>query len=122
MESAALRSQLVTLKIGRGQNRKYLLTAFSFTETSKLIPVMIAFIAFSLAASASYIVNDIADAWSDRAHPRKRSRPFACASISILAGLLVAAGALALSLALATAVSPAFLMLLAFYLGLTSAY
>ena len=99
-----------------------LLTAFSFTEASKLIPVTIAFIAFSLAASASYIVNDIADAWSDRAHPRKRDRPFASASISIPAGLLVAAGALVLALGLATAVSTAFLMLLAFYLGLTSAY
>ena len=99
-----------------------LLTAFSFNETSKLIPVMIAFVAFSLAASASYIVNDIADAWSDRAHPRKRSRPFASASISIPAGLLVAASALVLALALATAVSPTFLILLAFYLGLTSAY
>ena len=99
-----------------------LLTAFSFAETSKLIPVIIAFLAFSLAASASYIVNDIADAWSDRAHPRKRSRPFADASISIPAGLFAAAAALALSLALATVVSPAFVMLLTFYLGLTSAY
>jgi decaprenyl-phosphate phosphoribosyltransferase len=40
------------------------------------------FIAFSLAASATYVVNDILDAKSDRLHPTKRYRPIASGSIS----------------------------------------
>ena len=40
-----------------------------------------AFAAFCLAASAVYIINDIADADADRAHPEKRTRPLAARTI-----------------------------------------
>lgn len=61
-----------------------------------------AFAAFSLAASAVYIANDLLDLGADRAHPTKRQRPFASGALSIAAGvtaaplLLGAAAALAL--------------------------
>lgn len=41
------------------------------------------FIAFSLAASGCYILNDLLDLPSDRANPRKRGRPFACGSLPV---------------------------------------
>jgi len=38
--------------------------------------------AFSLASSGCYVFNDLADAESDRAHPRKCRRPIACGAVS----------------------------------------
>ena len=38
---------------------------------------VLAFAAFSAVASAAYVLNDLMDISSDRAHPRKRNRPFA---------------------------------------------
>lgn len=99
-----------------------LLTAFEFTNPGKLLHFMQAFVAFSLAASATYIVNDLWDLGNDRAHPRKRLRPFASGALSILHGLLVAAAALMLALGLAASVSQGFLWMLLTYLVLTSAY
>lgn len=99
-----------------------LLTAFSFLDVWKLVTTVIAFFAFSFAASASYVLNDLWDLENDRAHPRKRLRPFASARIPILQGLAVAAAALVIALATALAVSKGFLFMLLLYLLLTSAY
>ncbi|WBT08598.1 decaprenyl-phosphate phosphoribosyltransferase [Corynebacterium sp. SCR221107] len=44
---------------------------------STLIDVAIAFIAFCLAASSIYLINDARDVEADRAHPTKRFRPIA---------------------------------------------
>src|SRR6201990_1910342 len=41
------------------------------------VKVSIAFVAFSLAASSIYLVNDARDVEADRAHPTKRFRPIA---------------------------------------------
>lgn len=99
-----------------------LLTAFSFMEAGKLATMAIAFLAFSISASATYIVNDLWDLENDRAHPRKRLRPFASAKIPILQGIAVAGAALLLGLILALAVSQGFLLTLLLYLVTTSAY
>ncbi|MER3523677.1 MAG: decaprenyl-phosphate phosphoribosyltransferase [Ignavibacteria bacterium] len=58
-----------------------------------------AFTAFSLVASAVYIVNDIADVEADRAHPLKKQRPLAARTISfteafVAAGVLLGGAAL----------------------------
>jgi len=42
---------------------------------------LLAFIAFSLVASSVYVLNDLVDLEADRAHPRKRKRPFASGDI-----------------------------------------
>lgn len=99
-----------------------LLTTFSFTDISKLASMALAFLAFSFAASAAYIFNDLWDLENDRAHPRKRLRPFASAQLPILNGLAVAAGALLLAFVLAFAVSTGYFLMLLLYLVLTSAY
>lgn len=99
-----------------------LLTNFSFTDVSKLTSISQAFLAFSFAASATYMVNDLWDLQNDRAHPRKRLRPFASAQLPILRGLTVAASALLLAFVLAASVSTGFLLMLLLYLALTSAY
>jgi 4-hydroxybenzoate polyprenyltransferase len=68
------------------------------------------------------VVNDLWDLENDRAHPRKRLRPFASARIPILHGLAVAAAALVIALAVALAVSKDFLLMLVLYLVFTNAY
>lgn len=51
---------------------------------------LIAAVAFSLLASSVYILNDLLDLASDRAHPRKRARPFASGTLPLLHGTLLA--------------------------------
>ncbi len=78
--------------------------------------------AFCLAASATYVVNDILDRESDRSHPDKRTRPLAAGEVGVgTAGALAAALAVG-GVALGVALGPGFLALLAAYLGLTLVY
>jgi 4-hydroxybenzoate polyprenyltransferase/phosphoserine phosphatase len=64
----------------------------------------IAFLSFSLCASATYIVNDLLDLDADRQHPRKRRRPFAAGDLSAPSGIAVILFFLAAAAALAIAV------------------
>lgn len=50
---------------------------------------VLAFIAFSLIASSTYVLNDLLDLNADRAHPRKRTRPLASGAVSIAHGTLL---------------------------------
>jgi len=99
-----------------------LLTAFSFQDINKLIAITLAFFAFSLTASATYLGNDLWDLDSDRAHPRKKYRPFASAQIPILTGVALAAGLLILGLIIAVNVSLNFFWMLLLYLLVTTIY
>ena len=92
------------------------------TQASALGSALAAFVAFSLVASGTYLLNDARDAEADRAHPRKRHRPVAAGAVSV--SLAVTAGVvLALAgLALAAAVSLGLLGLLLLYLTITAAY
>ena len=84
---------------------------------------ILALLAFCFAASGIYIVNDLVDLDADRAHPRKRFRPFAAGRFPMLFGPPLAAGLLATAGGLAYAVgSSGFGILLAIYLALTVAY
>jgi 4-hydroxybenzoate polyprenyltransferase len=75
------------------------------TDLATLERVAVAFAAFSLMASAVYIVNDIADRERDLRHPRKRLRPIASGRLSlplaVLTATLCALGAAALTYVLA---------------------
>jgi len=86
-------------------------------------PALAAFVAFSLTASSVYVLNDIADLAADRAHPRKRRRPFAAGDLSVGAGLRLAAGLLLGAVAVALGFAPLlFLGVLALYYAVTFAY
>ena len=73
-----------------------------FTEAGVLADAAVAFVAFTLAASGVYLVNDIRDVESDRAHPTKRLRPVAAGSLgartAAWAGGALAAAALVVAL------------------------
>jgi len=65
------------------------------------VAVAVAFLAFGLCASATYIVNDLLDIEADRRHHSKRRRPFAAGNLSAFSGIGVVCLFLAVSAALA---------------------
>lgn len=99
-----------------------LAAAFQFNDLRLVQQLAVAFLAFGLCASAVYVLNDLMDLESDRAHPRKRLRPFAAGAISPVAGLGAVALLLVTSVGLAAASRPAFQAALAGYFALTLAY
>lgn len=105
------------------KNLLILLPVLTAQEFSQLPAALLAMLCFSLAASAIYIVNDLVDLPSDRAHPRKRLRPFASGAADARQGLVVAAGLLLISLLMAVTLLPAaYVGTLLIYLLATSAY
>lgn len=62
---------------------------------------LLAFAAFCLGSSAIYLLNDVMDVESDRAHPEKRFRPVAAGELSIPAALTASVGCALLALLLA---------------------
>lgn len=91
-------------------------------DTSALRGAFLALISFSMCASAVYILNDLLDLESDRAHHRKRTRPFASGKLPIAKGLLCIPLLLAVGLGAALFVSTKFLAILGVYLLFTTAY
>lgn len=92
--------------------------AMKITDTGLLANAFIAFMAFSLTASAVYILNDYHDIKEDRQHPKKKNRPLASGAIikpqaiGIMAILFVAGFTLMASLSLkATAILAAYLIM-----------
>jgi 4-hydroxybenzoate polyprenyltransferase/phosphoglycolate phosphatase-like HAD superfamily hydrolase len=82
-----------------------------------------AFVAFSLIASSVYFANDMLDLEADRAHPRKRNRPFAAGTASLAVGTVMTAVLLLAGFGIALLVGePRFVAVLAFYYVLTTAY
>lgn len=68
---------------------------------AQMVRVSLAFVAFSLAGSGFYALNDVLDAAEDRKHPTKRLRPVASGTVSpgtaLVAGAVLLAGAFAVA-------------------------
>ena len=80
-------------------------------------------VAFVLASSACYLINDIYDADRDRLHPEKRHRPIAANQVNTTIATVTAAALLVLALGVALAVDREGLTVaLLGYMGLTIAY
>jgi 4-hydroxybenzoate polyprenyltransferase len=88
-----------------------------------LTNALLAFVSFSLCASATYIANDLLDIEADRRHPSKRLRPFAAGDLSVKAGVALGSALLAGALAIAILLLPwSFLGWLVVYLATTLSY
>jgi 4-hydroxybenzoate polyprenyltransferase len=84
---------------------------------------LIAFVAFCLAASGGYVVNDLLDLEADRHHPAKRDRPFASSTLPVALGMALAPLLLLSAVVIgATRLPEDFLGLLLLYIVLTIAY
>jgi 4-hydroxybenzoate polyprenyltransferase len=99
-----------------------LAAAHRLTEVDLLLQALLAFLAFSLCASSTYLLNDLMDLPSDRRHPHKRDRALASGRLPVAHGLalvpLLLAGAVAIGLLLPWP----FLAVLALYCVLTLSY
>lgn len=82
----------------------------------------IAFIAFSLAASSGYLLNDLLDLQADRSHNYKKFRPIASAIVSIKNAMLTLLILFFLSLVLAYSVGIYFLLAVFLYWLLSLSY
>lgn len=107
--------------------KNVLVLAAPFAAGDLLMPgiapkLAVAFVAFSLAASGIYLVNDAKDVEADRAHPVKRHRPIAAGIVPPVLALVVAVLLLAGSLALALLASVQLAALLAVYVVVQLAY
>jgi 4-hydroxybenzoate polyprenyltransferase/phosphoserine phosphatase len=87
------------------------------------VSVGVAFLAFGLVASSTYLLNDLVDLPSDRKHAKKRSRPLASGVMPIPTGIVLAAGSGVLGVVLSAAFLPTkFMGYLVVYIVLTLAY
>lgn len=92
------------------------------SQGSALRDTLVAFAAFCLVASGTYVLNDVADRHADAQHPKKRHRPVASGALGVplaagLGGALLVGGVLLGFLA-----RPALVAVLAGYAVLTLAY
>ena len=78
-----------------------LLLAHRFTDAGRSRAAFLVFLSFSFAASAGYVVNDLADLSHDRSHHSRRDRPLVAAEITPLQATLLVLPLVLASFALA---------------------
>lgn len=100
-----------------------LLLAHQWLDVAKWTDALLAVVAFSLATSSGYVLNDLMDLAADRSHPTKKYRPFAAGLLSIPTGLVLLVSVLVTSLLLSLWwLSGYFMGLVCLYLVLTISY
>jgi len=82
----------------------------------------LAFIAFSLAASGVYVINDLVDLEVDRNHPMKRNRPLTSGDMNIFHGIFLIPLLLGGSILVSLILPARFTVVLFLYLVLTTTY
>lgn len=80
-------------------------------EPGVLLRTVLGFVAFSLIASAVYVLNDLVDAPQDRNHPDKASRPIASGVVSQRQGIVLMVILLAGGVALGVGLGLTFLLI-----------
>ena len=96
--------------------------AMKITDTALLLNAIIAFIAFSLTASAIYTLNDYHDIEEDRQHPKKKTRPLASSVISKQQAIIIMAVLATLGFGLMATLSFSAVGILAAYVLMNIAY
>jgi 4-hydroxybenzoate polyprenyltransferase len=99
-----------------------LLTSHHLTDWPLAWKGVLAFLAFSLCASAVYILNDLFDLDADRHHPVKRARPFASGELGLPVGLVIFPILLGASGVIASRLPLGFATALGIYIALSALY
>ncbi len=99
-----------------------LIFSLNLFVTARLLHSAVCFIAFCLASSFTYILNDFVDRKADRKHPVKKNRPLAAGTVSLAAAAALAAVCLAGSLLLSYLLELRILAVVAAYIVLNLLY
>jgi len=83
---------------------------------------LVTYIIFCLVASGVYVINDLVDLRSDRAHPRKRLRPFASGAVPLAHALIMIPILLSIGMVLSAWMGWLVTLVVATYFLLTTAY
>jgi 4-hydroxybenzoate polyprenyltransferase len=125
-EQPRLRDWLKLVRIHQWSKNLLMFVPFllggAITDLHGWIRVGVGFILMSLCASGTYILNDLSDLESDRAHSTKSSRPVASGRISSPVGLLASLVLIFASSAIAMRISAQFGGILLIYTALTLTY
>lgn len=124
-----LPAPLRLLRPAHWSKNSFVLAGFFFSESWRhpadpalLFKALAGLLAFCLAASAVYCINDAADAEKDRLHPEKRLRPVASGEVSQAAAYALAACLIAASALIGYLADARLLWVVAAYLALNAAY
>ena len=100
-----------------------LVLAHEIDRAARVSHIALAFIAFCLCASGTYVFNDLRDRTFDRDHPAKRHRPFAAGRLSASVGVVLALLLFTTGLSLSVVMLPTpFTAMLVLYAALTALY
>ncbi|MBL7999277.1 MAG: UbiA family prenyltransferase [Candidatus Kapabacteria bacterium] len=100
-----------------------MILAHKVGDTEAQIHCVLAFFVFSLSASSVYVLNDVLDVESDRAHPRKSKRPFASGALPLQYAVYLIPLLLLVAFSVSTTLlPPKFTLALVLYLAMTTAY
>jgi decaprenyl-phosphate phosphoribosyltransferase len=91
-------------------------------QAEPLARTLLAFVAFCLAASGTYFLNDARDVEADRRHPTKHRRPVASGAVPVGVAMAGGVALLAAGIGLGFAVDPDLGITVAAYAALTTAY
>lgn len=94
----------------------------NFVHFSELIKASSVLIAFSIAASSVYVLNDLIDAPKDKLHHNKQHRPIANGKISSFAAQCLFLGLFVTSLIISWHISKTLLLIIIIYIVLNIAY
>ena len=99
-----------------------LILSHRLLDADSLLAAALAFVVFCLCASSVYLLNDMLDLDSDRAHPRKCKRPFACGELPLVWGIVTVVTLLLATLLASIPLPPGFRVALLAYWLLTCLY
>lgn len=123
-EGSGLRALVEALRPHQwAKNLLVFLPVLAAQDATAFGAALLAMLCFSLTASGVYLVNDLVDLPADRAHPRKRFRPFASGRLAISQGIAAATAVFGAGIVLAALLLPAaFSGTLLIYIVATFAY
>jgi 4-hydroxybenzoate polyprenyltransferase/putative flippase GtrA len=124
-EPAGLRVWAKALRVHQWTKNLLIFVPLLLSDHAGLHGALVAaagFVLMSIAASATYLVNDMADLAGDRRHRSKRNRPLASGALPLIQAAAVAPIMLVLVFAGAVWLAPGFALALFVYLTFTLAY
>lgn len=93
-----------------------------FTGWGMAFIMLFAFLAFSLASSVGYVINDVVDLEADRLHPQKKLRPIASGKVRKVEALVIALAAFVGAVVISYSVDIGFLAVVIAYMVLSVLY